>query len=999
METRRMEERTTEDLLEEIRKTASSYVPEWQFDREHPDLGAVLAAVYAQLFEDTLRKFGKVQKKNEIAFFRELGAELLPAVPAKGAVTFRLSTGEFGGVFVPKGFQVLGQGEGEETSQVFETVEDLYVTSASLTHILYENGKEDKIVKVHEADEENSEFSFLLFAPGGKNLQEHVFLFRQEHVLLVEGEAFIIVKPVFYRFGTDSEEEINFLAEKTVFEYYTEDGFVPFLEQSAEKGYIRLHKGAEQPPLVKGNFFEGEGYYIRCRYEGVYHRNPLRIEDFFLSAEAENLVPDLIQTDEGEQEAGDIYPFGQRPSLFSELYIASDEAFSKKGARITVSFRLDFEKYPMEPVTDQQERQWKLVMKRWDFQPNPEYDITIEQVIFEYYNGTGWCRLFGSKENSRIFSGRDSLLGQEVRLEFPCPDDMEPVMLHSVMSRYLRIRVIRMDNLYKIKGSYITPVMGDVKISYSYKGQGLRPEQILSRNNQETLEITGKRLGEPRLSFPLLEGLKEQGASLYLGFSNPLTEGPLRMFVSVKEALSGKLPGLSFEYFGSEGFEPLFVVDETENFRKSGFLTFMGNQNFKQSKVFGVEAYWLRIRDLTGAYAALKGKEQMPTLLGINPNTVRVLAVETMPEEFFDVEQGQKNLVCTLEHENVYDLKVFVDEAGKLTDKELKELHLNLQAESDTDEEGRILHVWVLWKETENLFKEGPGSRCYTVDKNHGQICFGDGRHGMLPPMGGEGKIRVSYRRGGGKASNLKPGSVSQMSRALGFISGVSNEVRTQGGCDQETLKEALRRNSLKLRHGGRAVTASDFEALIREADRNVLKVRCFPGRNEAGSREPGSVTAVVLPQGFQERATQFDEMKEGLMEALKPCIPGNMAALGRFYLTEPCYVRLDCQLEITVSGFHQVFQVRSRIQEKIQEFLDPVTGNYFRKGWEIGQLPNETQIMNVIKGIPGISTLKRLRLNVRSFCREGEFSPETEPRAIYAVPISGAHEIQIQVE
>lgn len=991
MKARRMEERTKEDLLEEIRETAASYVPEWQFDREHPDVGVVLAAVYADLFEDTLRKFRKVRQKNEIAFFRELGAELLPAVPAKGAVTFQLSTGEFGGVSVPKGFQVLGQSKKEGGSQIFETVDDLYVTPASLTHILYENGGDDKIVKVYETDAEQERgFPFPLFAPSGENLQEHIFFLHQEQVLLIEREAWISLKPVFSQFGIDCEEELDFLVQETVFEYYTEDGFIPFLEQRAGKGAVRLHKGGEQPAFFQGNF-------IRCSCRGKYNRKPIRIKDFFLTAEGENLMPDLIQTDEGEQGDKNIYPFGQRPSPFLEMYIASDEAFSKKGARITLSFHLEFEKFPIELITEEQEREWKLVMKRSEFQPDPEYDITIEQVIFEYYNGTGWCLLFGSKENSRIFSDTRNFSGQEIRLEFPCPEDMNPVMLYSTMSRYLRIRVIRMNNLYKIKGSYITPVISNVRLSYFYKGQGLRPEQILSRNNRKTFEISGKQLGDQQLDFPLFQGLKDQVPSLYLGFSAPLTEGPLRFFISLKEEIQEKLPGMSFEYGGTKGFEPLFVIDETENFRKSGFLIFMGNGDFKRMKVLGEEAYWICIRDLAGAYAAIREGKRMPELLGITPNTVRVLAVETMPEEFFNVEQGEENPVYALEHGNIYDLRVWVDEAGKIGAKELKQLQEQLQAELELDGEGRVRRAWILWQETVNLWQEGPKSRCYMADKNQGVIRFGNGRHGALPPVGGFSNIRVAYRRGGGKEGNQEAGALNQMSRSLGFINGVTNADRTEGGCDPETLAEALVRNSLRLRHGERAVTVSDLEALIREADRNVLKVRCFSGRNELGKREPGSVTAVVLPEGFRQGTARFDSMKERLMAALQPCMPGNMAALGHFYLVEPCYVQLTCHVEIMVQGFHHVFEVRRQIQEKIEEFLDPVTGNYFRKGWEIGQLPNETQILNVIKGIPGISAVKRLRLQAGLYRREGEFATETGNQAIYAVPISGEHEIQIQ--
>ena len=39
--------RGREELLQEIAELAASYVPEWQFDTERPDIGSVLALLFA----------------------------------------------------------------------------------------------------------------------------------------------------------------------------------------------------------------------------------------------------------------------------------------------------------------------------------------------------------------------------------------------------------------------------------------------------------------------------------------------------------------------------------------------------------------------------------------------------------------------------------------------------------------------------------------------------------------------------------------------------------------------------------------------------------------------------------------------------------------------------------------------------------------------------------------------------------------------------------------
>lgn len=53
-------------------------------------------------------------------------------------------------------------------------------------------------------------------------------------------------------------------------------------------------------------------------------------------------------------------------------------------------------------------------------------------------------------------------MGQQFTLEFTCPGDAKTYLYNSTESRYIRIRVLKMNNLFKMKGNYITPVMSDI---------------------------------------------------------------------------------------------------------------------------------------------------------------------------------------------------------------------------------------------------------------------------------------------------------------------------------------------------------------------------------------------------------------------------------------------------------------------------------------------------------------------------------------------------------
>jgi phage tail sheath protein FI len=69
--------------------------------------------------------------------------------------------------------------------------------------------------------------------------------------------------------------------------------------------------------------------------------------------------------------------------------------------------------------------------------------------------------------------------------------------------------------------------------------------------------------------------------------------------------------------------------------------------------------------------------------------------------------------------------------------------------------EGVFLQVpddgaWTTWSEVADFHDAGPRDRVYTLDRDAGELVFGDGEHGAIPPAGSE-NIRATYRYGGGR--------------------------------------------------------------------------------------------------------------------------------------------------------------------------------------------------------------------------------------------------------
>ena len=103
----------------------------------------------------------------------------------------------------------------------------------------------------------------------------------------------------------------------------------------------------------------------------------------------------------------------------------------------------------------------------------------------------------------------------------------------------------------------------------------------------------------------------------------------------------------------------------------------------------------------------------------------------------------------------------------------------------------------VEWTEVPDLYERGATARVFATtlsDLGETTIRFGDGISGARPPAGRD-NIEAEYRRGLGKAGNLRAGQLSlPIDRPLG-LSKVTNPFAASGGADAET-EAAARRNA-----------------------------------------------------------------------------------------------------------------------------------------------------------------------------------------------------------
>ncbi|NLL17603.1 MAG: hypothetical protein GX262_01100 [Clostridia bacterium] len=999
-----LDSRSQRDIIDKIKENAAAYTPEWRMDEDNPDIGTALALVYANMFAKTVKNFNKVPMKNKIAFFDHLGTELLPATPSRGYVKFSLVNDEVPGVEVPLGTIVSADTDDDIGVVEFETTDDLYVTPAQVNVIYQANDKIDFIEKLYDSREEEQGFygedkELRLFDFSGTNLQEHTLVFSHDELLNLKKNAWIEL--CFYQRDTRlvPEELLQQLVldDNAGIEYFSEEGYVSFATKSVRDGKILLYKNEKQPPFAPTEIGGKESFVIKFTVHNIHPFKDMEIERFVIKAKGVGISCDSISSDGVECNQAQFFPFGERFNLYNEVYFGSEEVFCKKGARISMSFNVDYVRIPLEYNEADDAINWEWVTDRSNLRPTREYDITIDQVIWEYYNGSGWARLFSDSSYADLFSIDNGPIGKYKTISFVCPEDISPILVNAVETYYIRARVLKINNLYKMTGNYISPVLTNLSLSYDYIDKWLMPERITSSNNMETIEMSGQEMVNCGGFKPFSQTGMGKGA-VYLGFDVAPQGAPIKLLVIMCDNEEQVNAGLRWEYYAGSGWRPLNMVDETEGFSRSGLITIMDNRPFATKKLFGEEKYWIRIVDENDYYAGENAA--CPSIENLHMNVTGIVNVDQRITESFTMEIYQEDMTFKLLNNRIIEIAVYVNEFEELSEEQLVSLKANREVRCVYDEAGLLKEAWVKWERVGDFLNSSPTDRHYIANPTEGYILFGNGKYGRIPGTSKEPNIMVEYKTGGGRRTNLPAGAVQKLDRAIGFINQVSNPTELSGGYDVEALSEAIGRSSALLRTQGKAVTARDFEELVKQATRNVEMAKCFAGYDGNGHKKPGAVTLVVLRKDYRTNRTRFASVREEIYKYLEQKVHGNLIALNKLFIIEPKFVELRVRAEIRVSDMNKVFAVKKSVQERLDRFMDVVNGNFDGSGWKIGRLPNEIQIRNAIIDIDGIEYVKNIFLT--AFTGDVTGWKETDMELIktnrFVLPLSGEHEILISV-
>ena len=458
--------------------------------------------------------------------------------------------------------------------------------------------------------------------------------------------------------------------------------------------------------------------------------------------------------------------------------------------------------------------------------------------------------------------------------------------------------------------------------------------------------------------------------TLYLGFDQPFANRPTTLYAQVDPPAYDQAAGvqnrttarLNWEYRGSSGWIRLEVQDQTRAFAERGLLTFMGPQNFVEASEFGRTLYWLRLIWAGGDF------QISPYLRCLRTNTTWASQAITLQQEILGSSNSNPNQVFQT-------TKAPVLQGQQL---EVQERETLVAQEAETPDQGQF--VWIIWRPQSDFYGSKPQDRHYVLDALTGEVRFGDGKSGKIPPRG-RNNIRITYRAGGGQRGDRAAKTLNQLKSAIPYVEGVINYEAATGGANAETLDRIKEEGPKVLRHQGRAVTAQDFEDLAYRASSDVARAKAIPAQSDDGA---GRMGLVLVPRSREAQPIPSLE----LLNQVEDYIRDRCAPTLDFWTAGPDWVKVTVKTEIAPVSWQAALSLDAKIIESLQHFLHPLTGGLDHQGWAFSREPHKSDLYALLESIEGVGHVQSLKVE-----KEG---PQDGARPRHFLVFSGDHAITL---
>lgn len=988
-----MDSRTVEDIKNQMQRLAKGYAPEWSLDQTAPDIGSVLALLFANQMGRNVERFNGMLERYRMELVNLMEISPMPARPAEATVLMELASDAAEGVSIPAGSRLLAAEE--EENIVFETAFPVYLTSAKLRTVFMTSGEKGRVLPIlgdlkrkeyvpmedlnSGTEEETGIQPFRLFQFAQEGLERQAVVLYHSNIFNVENET------IYCRVTGNPEFLQRLAAGEFRFLYFTEEGFLPVESCQVMGGHILLVKEKPNLPVM----VDGREYSVFVLEAKEPQKETISFESISFSSAGSPRPAEYVGNGTTDYEPERFTLFGDTLSLFSECYIGMEHYFSKEDARVTLRFHCDFEERHVG-LSRQQESENLRIIKR---KPRAATETLVsyalaEEISVEYYNGTGWKRLRCEKEYRRMFA--EAVEG-EFEIVFQCPDDWEPSAVGAYNGRALRVQLLRSDNCYYQPCIHRIPVIKDLMVSYTYEDRFEPPEIGKVFSGTEEWDVT--RNFQEKQPFTAFSKGNYDDTSLYLGFHQKFTGGPVSLWWQLDGEQRNKNVKLRFYYSTIHGFKEMKVIDYTANLSRSGIMLFLPPSDLAFVTLEGQRLCWLRVT-VEGGQEFLSAVEVRQIAL----NGVTAYNIETLEPEEFYLDDVQTELSFPLQTEGILDAEVWVNEKDEFT-KEAMEKMLEEHPEQVRAERnylGEISEFYIKWEERDQFYGVTKEERCYVLDRMNSRILFGDGVRVRVPKNTEGVAFTVQLRCCNGRKGNVPEGAITESGNNWIYVQNIYNPEPAFGGSDMETMERVLQRGAGLLSSRGRFVTAQDYEREALHFSDTIDKVAVISGTGKDGVYRERMLYIILLMKDYRKGKSSFyrlqDELKQHLLEHCELSI-----AAKELQMEEPVFVELSVDVWAGVMRMEDSFEIQTMAREALEQYLNPISGENSR-GWRIGELPRKAQILMKLNSLKSRAIIQQIVVTAKYSDDDGVHEMDLENMKVspFMVVCSGRHQIHI---
>jgi predicted phage baseplate assembly protein len=396
--------------------------------------------------------------------------------------------------------------------------------------------------------------------------------------------------------------------------------------------------------------------------------------------------------------------------------------------------------------------------------------------------------------------------------------------------------------------------------------------------------------------------------------------------------------------------------DESVAFTREGYILVEGPKDPEptvEGKDTAEKRYWLRVRLADGSFPV----GRTPEIDFIRPNTIEAENLLTVRDELLGVSTGLPDQIFTL--------------ASRPARRDSLQLTTVQRVGSEEEEKP--------WACVDDFLASGAEDRHFVLNQNKGEIRFGDGSRGLIPPANVDIIARL-YRAGGGAAGNVPSATKWTIATSVTGTGDVITERPATGGRDEQKVDELKAIAPRLLRSRDRAITKEDF-AVLAASTGEVRKATAIPlaHPDHPGVEVPGAVTLVIVPDA--DIADLAPKPSADLISRVCQYLDARRPVTTELYVKGPEYKQIKVEARVEANEYAAFDTVKRNIVKAINQYLDPLgrradsvsgdgdntnsTAAQSSEGWKFGRELFPTSLFSVIAQVKDVVAVTSLEIRV----------------------------------